>query len=61
MRASVEKRVAGAICDRLPVLPDRLACFRAVTTTIGDHMADVTGGKHPYDLPQFRWINTLVG
>jgi transposase-like protein len=23
--------------------------------------AIVTGGKHPSDLPQFRWINTLLG
>ncbi|MBD2551499.1 transposase [Microcystis elabens FACHB-917] len=23
--------------------------------------AIVTGGKHPNDLPQFRWINTLLG
>ncbi len=43
------------------VLSDGLACFRAVTTANYHHKAVVTGGKHPNDLPQFRWINTLLG
>jgi transposase-like protein len=43
------------------VLSDGLACFRAVTTANCHHKAVVTGGKHPTDLPQFRWINTLLG
>ena len=42
-------------------LSDGLACFRAVTTDDCHHKAAVTGGKHPNDLPQFRWINTLLG
>jgi len=41
------------------VLSDGLGCFRAVTTANCYHKAVVTGGKHPNDLPQFRWINTL--
>ena len=43
------------------VLSDGLACFRAVTTAGCIHEAIVIGGKHPSDLPQFRWINTLLG
>lgn len=43
------------------VLSDGLACFRSVTTAGCSHQANVTGGKHPNDLPQFRWINTLLG
>jgi hypothetical protein len=43
------------------VLSDGLACFRAVTTAGCSHQAIVTGGKDPSDLPQFRWINTLLG
>lgn len=43
------------------VLSDGLACFRSVTTAGCSHQAVVTGGKHPNDLPQFRWINTLLG
>jgi hypothetical protein len=43
------------------VLSDGLACFRAVTTANCHHTAVVTGGKHPSELPQFRWINTVLG
>jgi hypothetical protein len=43
------------------VLSDGLACFLAVSTAGCHHKAIVTGGKHPNDLPQFRWINTLLG
>jgi len=43
------------------VLSDGLACFRSVTTAGCSHETIVTGGKHPNDLPQFRWINTLLG
>jgi hypothetical protein len=32
-----------------------------VTSASCHHKAVVTGGKHPSDLPQFRWINTLLG
>jgi len=37
------------------VLSDGLACFRSVTTAGCSHQAVVTGGKHPNELPQFRW------
>ena len=43
------------------VLSDGLACFRAVTTANCHHKAVIIGGKHPNELPQFRWINTLLG
>jgi len=42
------------------VLSEGLACFRADTTAGCSHEAIITGGKHPSDLPQFRWINTVV-
>jgi hypothetical protein len=42
------------------VLSDELACFRAATNANCHHKAVVTGGKHPNELPQFRWINTLT-
>ena len=43
------------------VLSDGLACFRAVATANCHHKPGFTGGKHPNVLPQFRWINTLLG
>lgn len=42
------------------VLSDGLACFRAVTTAGCSHQAIITGGTHPKDLPQFRWVNALL-
>jgi hypothetical protein len=43
------------------VLSDSLACFRSVTSAGCSRQAIDTGGKHPSVLPQFRWINTLLG
>lgn len=43
------------------VLTDGLACFRSVTSAGCSHEVVVTGGKHPNELLQFRWINTLLG
>jgi hypothetical protein len=43
------------------VLSDGLACFRAVTTANCRHKVLVNGDKHLKWLPQFRWINTLLG
>lgn len=42
------------------VLSSGLACFRAVTTAGCVYEATVIGGRHLSDLPQFRWINTLL-
>lgn len=43
------------------VLSDGLACFRSVTAAGCSQEVIVTGGRHPNDLPQFRWINTVLG
>lgn len=40
---------------------DGLACLRTVSTEDFIQEDIVTGGKDPNDLPQFRWINTLLG
>lgn len=48
------------LCGECPGGRDGLVCFRAVTTANCLHKAVVTGGEHPNDLPQFRWINTLL-
>ena len=41
-------------------LSDRLAC-RAVITAKCHHKAFFTERNYPNDLPQFRWISTLLG
>lgn len=43
------------------VLSDVLACLCSVVSAGCSHQANVTGGRHPNDLPQFRWVNTLLG
>lgn len=43
------------------VLTDGLACFRSVVRAGCRHEAIITGGQHPNNLPEFRWINTLLG
>lgn len=43
------------------VLSDGLACFSAVTQAGCTHTAHVTGSSKPRDLPQFKWVNTVLG
>ncbi len=43
------------------VLSDGLACFRSVTAAGCSHEAIVTGGRHLNNLPEFRWINIVLG
>jgi hypothetical protein len=42
------------------VIPDVLACFRAVTEAGCLHQAVVVKGRHPHQLPVFRWINMVL-
>jgi hypothetical protein len=42
------------------VLSDDLACFRAVSESGYVHQAVVAGGRRPDELPEFRWINTVL-
>ena len=36
-------------------------CFTAVTDAKRVHMPMVVGGIKPRDMPQFRWVNTVLG
>ncbi|MFN9631559.1 MAG: transposase [Cyanobacteriota bacterium] len=49
------------LSSRCSVLSDGLACFRSVVAAGCRDTPVVTGGRHPNELPQFRWINMLVG
>ncbi len=40
---------------------DGLACFAAVTDAGCTHHAEVVGQRKPRDLPQFKWVNTVLG
>lgn len=43
------------------VTSDGLSCFAAVVDAGCTHAPFVVGGLKPRDLPQFRWINTVLG
>ena len=43
------------------VLSDGLACFAAVIEAGCTHRAEVVGQRKPKDLPQFKWVNTVLG
>jgi hypothetical protein len=42
------------------VISDGLACFRAVAEVGCIHQPVIADGRHPKDLPEFRWINTVI-
>lgn len=43
------------------VLSDGLGCFAAVTEAGCTHQVEVVGQRKPRDLPQFKWVNTVLG
>lgn len=43
------------------VYSDALACFTAVSRAGCTHHSTVAAGRKPRDLPQFKWINTVLG
>ena len=43
------------------VSSDGLACFSAVTEAGCSHYPTVMAGRKPKDVPEFQWINTVLG
>ena len=43
------------------VISDGLACFSGVTDIGCQHEIIVEGGRKPKDIPEFTWINTILG
>ena len=43
------------------VISDGLACFAGVTAAGCHHQPIVVGGRKPKELPEFSWINTVLG
>ncbi|MGB7815916.1 MAG: IS1595 family transposase [Methylotenera sp.] len=43
------------------VLSDGLACFGGVSAAGCRHIPVVAGGRKPHELPEFRWVNTVLG
>ena len=50
-----------SLASSCTVVSDGLACFRNVTSNGCSHEPIVTGGRHPDELPEFKWVNTFLG
>jgi transposase-like protein len=59
------KAIAGWAGDHLApgsvVVSDGLSCFAGVTDAGCEHHPVVVGTRKPRDLPEFHWVNTVLG
>jgi hypothetical protein len=51
----------GHLAPESAVFSDGLACFAAVTEAGCSHHPTVMAGRKPKDVPEFKWINTILG
>ena len=58
---AISKWARANLAPGADVLSDGLACFAAVTEAGCTHRAEVVGQRKPRDLPQFKWVNTVLG
>ncbi|TQN49646.1 hypothetical protein DLNHIDIE_03055 [Acidithiobacillus thiooxidans ATCC 19377] len=47
--------------EKCQVLTDGLPCFNGIADAGWGHAVIFSGGRKPRDLPQFSWINTVLG
>lgn len=60
-RTAIAAWAANMLTPGCHVTSDGLACFAGVTDAGCGHQAIVVGSRKPKDLPEFNWINTLLG
>jgi hypothetical protein len=58
---SIGKWAKTRLAPGCVVLSDGLSCFAAVTDAGCIHLPRVVGALKPKDLPEFKWINTVLG
>jgi len=58
---SVALWAKGHLAPGSTVVSDGLACFSAVTDAGCAHQVTVVAGRKPQDLPEFQWVNTVLG
>lgn len=58
---SIAKWAKASLLPTAMVTSDGLACFAAVTEAGCVHMPKVVGALKPRDLPEFKWVNTVLG
>jgi len=58
---AIEQWASEHLAPGTTVFSDGLACFGAVTKAGCAHLPTVVGQRKPKDLPEFEWINTVLG
>jgi len=58
---AIEQWAKTHVAPGSTVFSDGLACFAAVTAAGCAHQPTVVAGRKPKDLPEFQWINTVLG
>lgn len=58
---AIAKWAKSSLVPGTVVLSDGLGCFAAVTEAGCVHTVEVVGQRKPKDLPQFKWVNTVLG
>lgn len=59
--AAVSAWAKGNVASGSTVFSDGLACFAAVTDAGCTHLPTVMAGRKPKEVPEFKWINTVLG
>ncbi len=60
-RKAIVDWATGDLHPGSTVTLDGLACFAGVSDAGCLHRAIIAGGRKPKDLPEFNWINTILG
>ena len=58
---AIEGWARSTLDTECQVLTDGLPCFNGIADAGRSHAVIVAGGRKPRDLPQFRWVNTVLG
>ncbi len=58
---AIAKSAKASLRPKTTVTSDGLWCFAAVTEAGCRHVPRVVGALKPRDLPEFKWINTVLG
>ena len=60
-RDSISKWAQASLDPAARVISDGLSCFAAIVDAGCLHQPIVVGALKPRDLPQFKWVNTVLG
>ena len=58
---AISKWAKANLMPGTSVISDGLACFAAVVDAGCIHEPIVVGSRKPRDLPEFKWVNTVMG